>query len=106
MPKITFIRPDGSQEVLEGAIGQTVMQLATSHGIPEIEADCGGACACATCHVIVDPSWSDRLPAKGTMEADMIDFASVPTPTSRLSCQLTIAADFDGLILHLPKTQK
>lgn len=105
MPKITFIRPDGSRHELDGAIGQTVMQLATAHGLPEIEADCGGACACATCHVIVDPAWADRLPPKGTMEADMIDFAVGPTPTSRLSCQLTITAGFDGLVLHLPERQ-
>lgn len=105
MPKITFIAPDGSQRVLDGAIGQTVMQLATSQGIPEIEADCGGACACATCHVIVDAGWVDRLPEKGTMEADMLDFASGQTPTSRLSCQLTITEDFDGLVLHLPAQQ-
>jgi 2Fe-2S ferredoxin len=105
MPKITFIAPDGSQRVLDGAIGQTVMQLATNNGIPEIEADCGGACACATCHVIVDADWAGRLPEKGTMEAEMLDFASGPTPTSRLSCQLTIAEDFDGLVLHLPAQQ-
>ena len=105
MPKITFIRSDGSQQVLVGSAGQTVMQLATSHGIPEIEADCGGACACATCHVIVEPEWADRLPPQGTMEAEMIDFAVGPTPTSRLSCQLTITDAFDGLVLHLPDTQ-
>jgi ferredoxin, 2Fe-2S len=105
MPKITFIRPDGSQQVLTGTPGQSVMQLATAHGIPEIEADCGGACACATCHVIVDASWADRLPPQGTMEADMIEFAADVTPTSRLSCQLNITEAFDGLILHLPVRQ-
>ena len=105
MPKITFIRTDGSHLVLEGSVGQTVMQLATGHGIPEIEADCGGACACATCHVIVEHEWADRLPPQGTMEAEMIDFVAGPTPTSRLSCQLTIAEAFDGLVLHLPHTQ-
>ena len=105
MPKITFTAPNGNQRVLDGAIGQTVMQLATSNGIPEIEADCGGACACATCHVIVDATWTDRLPPMGTMEAGMIEFASGPTPTSRLSCQLTIDEDFDGLVLHLPEQQ-
>lgn len=102
MPKITFIRPDGSQQTLEGASGQSVMQLATAHGIPEIEADCGGACACATCHVMVDAAWADRLPPQGGMEADMIEFAADVMPTSRLSCQLTITDGFDGLILHLP----
>ena len=105
MPKITFIRPDGSQQVLTGTPGQSVMQLATAHGIPEIEAECGGACACATCHVIVDAAWADRLPPQGVMEADMIDFAAGVTPTSRLSCQLTITEAFDGLTLHLPARQ-
>ena len=105
MPRITFIRSDGSRIVLDGSAGQTVMQLATAHGLPEIEADCGGACACATCHVIVAPDWAERLPPQGRMEADMIDFANGPTPTSRLSCQLTISDDFDGLVLHLPETQ-
>ena len=105
MPKITFIRPDGSQQTLEGSIGQSVMQLATAHGIPEIEADCGGACACATCHVIVAAEWADRLPPQGVMEADMIEFAADVTPTSRLSCQLSINEAFDGLILHLPARQ-
>lgn len=105
MPKITMIRPDGSKQVLDGAVGQTVMQLATANGIPEIEADCGGACACATCHVIVAEDWADRLPPKGTMEADMIDFASDPKPTSRLSCQLKIDESFEGLVIHLPARQ-
>ncbi len=105
MPKITFIRPDGSQQVLDGSIGESVMQLATAHGIPEIEADCGGACACATCHVIVAAEWADRLPPQGGMEADMIEFAADVTPTSRLSCQLSITEAFDGLILHLPVRQ-
>ena len=105
MPKITFIRPDGSRHELDGAIGQTVMQHATAHGLPEIEADCGGACACATCHVIVDADWADRLPPQGVMEADMIEFAADVTPTSRLSCQLSITDAFDGLILHLPARQ-
>ena len=105
MPKIIFIRANGSQQVLEGTVGQSVMQLATAQGIPEIEADCGGACACATCHVIVDAAWANRLPPQGVMEADMIEFAADVTPTSRLSCQLTITDAFDGLILHLPARQ-
>lgn len=105
MPKITFIRADGSQQVLDGAVGQSVMQLATAHGISEIEADCGGACACATFHVIVEPDWAGRLPPQGVMEADMITFSAGVTPTSRLSCQLTITDNMDGLILHLPTQQ-
>jgi 2Fe-2S ferredoxin len=94
MPKITFIRPDGSHQALDGTVGQSVMQLATAQGIPEIEADCGGACACATCQVVVGATWADRLPPQGGMEADMIEFAADVTSTSRLSCQLIITDAF------------
>lgn len=103
MPTITFVRPDGTAIPLTGKAGDTVMRLASSHGIPEILAECGGACACATCHVIVDDAWVGRLPPMGTMEADMIEFAQNPTPASRLSCQLTIDATMDGLVLHMPE---
>ena len=106
MPRITFIHPDGRQTVLDAASGQSVMQLATANGIAEIEADCGGSCACATCHVIVAEDWAKRLPVQGMMEADMIAFAAEPTPTSRLSCQLAIDDSFDGLVLRLPSSQR
>jgi 2Fe-2S ferredoxin len=106
MPRITFIHPDGRETVLDAATGQSVMQLATANGISEIEADCGGSCACATCHVIVAEDWAKRLPAQGIMEADMIAFAAEPTPTSRLSCQLAIDDSFDGLVLRLPSSQR
>ncbi len=106
MPRITFIHPDGKETVLDGAAGQSVMQLATANGIAEIEADCGGSCACATCHVIVADDWAKRLPAQSVMEADMIAFAAEPTPTSRLSCQLAIDDSFDGLVLRLPTSQR
>jgi 2Fe-2S ferredoxin len=105
MAKITYIEHSGVEHVLDVKTGLTVMEGAVKNNVPGIDADCGGACACATCHVIVDPAWADRLPPQGTMEADMIDFAHGPTPTSRLSCQLTISDDFDGLILHLPAAQ-
>ena len=106
MPKITFIRPDGSQQTLDGKTGQSLMQLATANGIPEIEADCGGSCACATCHVIVAEDWAARLPPQGVMEEEMITCVTGPTPTSRLSCQLAIDDSFDGLVVHLPASQK
>ena len=105
MPMITFVRPDGSKIALKGAPGQTVMQPATANGVSEILADCGGACACATCHVIVDEAWAQKLPPKQAMEADMVEFAAAPQPTSRLSCQLTITDSLDGLTLRLPSYQ-
>ena len=101
MPKITFIRPDGSQQELEGAVGQSVMQLATAHGIPEIEADCGGACACATCHVIVDDAWTDKLHPARDDEEDMLDNVPNVMPASRLSCQLIYSEELDGLTVAL-----
>lgn len=105
MPKITYVDHAGTARTVEAETGATVMETAIRNQIPGIEAECGGACACATCHVIVEHEWADRLPPQGTMEAEMIDFVAGPTPTSRLSCQLTIAEAFDGLVLHLPHTQ-
>lgn len=105
MPRITFIRPDGTERLLEAMVGQSVMELATANGLSEIVADCGRSCACATCHVIVDEAWAGRLEPIETMEAEMIAFVADPQPTSRLSCQLQITEDFDGLILHLPSRQ-
>ena len=105
MARITYVEFGGKAHVVDVADGLTVMEGARDNAIPGIEADCGGACACATCHVIVDAAWADRLPPQGVMEADMIEFAADVTPTSRLSCQLTITDAFDGLILHLPAQQ-
>ena len=106
MPRIIFVRRDDSQQTLEGQPGQSVMKLAMAHGIAEIEADCGGACACATCHVVVPEDWFARLPTKSSLEADMIDFVVEPTPTSRLSCQIIISDSLDGLVLRLPVRQR
>ncbi|MFB9981295.1 2Fe-2S iron-sulfur cluster-binding protein [Mesorhizobium kowhaii] len=105
MTSIHFHSPDGTVRVVEGRDGQTVMEVATANGISEIEADCGGACACATCHVVVEEGLADRLPAPSVLEKDMLDFVAEPTPTSRLSCQLRIEPSLDGLILHLPSRQ-
>lgn len=105
MTTIHFQSPNGEVTTLEGVVGQSIMELATSKGVSAIEADCGGACACATCHVIVDQAWSERLPAPGVMEQDMLDFVAEPKPTSRLSCQLHITDDLEGLLLHLPSKQ-
>jgi ferredoxin, 2Fe-2S len=105
MAKITFIQPDGSQQVVEAAPGVTVMEAARLNRVPGIEAECGGACACATCHVYVDPSWAPKTGKAAAMEEDMLDFAFDVRPESRLSCQIKVTADLDGLVLRVPGKQ-
>ena len=106
MAKITYIEHNGTEHVVDVANGMTVMEGARDNGIPGIEADCGGACACSTCHVYVDPSWVEKLPEKGDMEEDMLDFAFEPDPArSRLTCQLKVTDALDGLIVKMPERQ-
>ena len=106
MVKVTYIEFNGTEHVIDVAQGLTVMEGARDNNIPGIEADCGGACACSTCHVYIDSSWVDRLPPKDDMEEDMLDFAYDPNPiTSRLTCQLEVTDDFDGLVVRMPEKQ-
>ncbi|MBT8411795.1 MAG: 2Fe-2S iron-sulfur cluster binding domain-containing protein [Octadecabacter sp.] len=106
MAKITYIEHNGKEHVVEVANGLTVMEGARDNGIPGIEADCGGACACSTCHVYVDPAWVDKLPEKDGMEEDMLDFAYESDPVrSRLTCQLKVTDALDGLIVQMPEKQ-
>ena len=105
MPKITYITFDGSKHTVEVPIGLTVMEGARDNNIPGIEADCGGACACATCHVYVQKEWFAKLPPKEDTEEDMLDFAFDVRENSRLSCQLTVSDELDGLIVDLPEKQ-
>jgi ferredoxin, 2Fe-2S len=106
MAKITYIEFSGKEHVVDVADGMTVMEGARDNGIPGIEADCGGACACSTCHVYVDPTWVDRLPPKEPMEEDMLDFAYQPDPErSRLTCQLKVSEALDGLVVRMPEKQ-
>ena len=106
MAKITYVEHSGKVHTLEVANGLTVMEGARDNGIPGIEADCGGACACSTCHVYVDAAWVDRLPKKDAMEADMLDFAWKPDAVrSRLTCQLKVSAALDGLRVQMPEKQ-
>ena len=104
-PKIKFIQPDGKEQVVEIAVGWSVMEGAVRASVPGIDADCGGACACATCHVYVDPAWTAALPAKTDMEDAMLDFAQAAAPNSRLSCQIRVTSELDGLVLRLPVSQ-
>jgi 2Fe-2S ferredoxin len=94
--KIIAIDREGAEHSLEGRDGWTVMEILRNAGLP-IEAECGGACACATCHVYVDEAWFDRLPSRSEFETEMLDMATAYEPNSRLSCQITCAAGLDGL---------
>ena len=106
MAKITYIEHGGTEHVVDVANGLTVMEGARDNGIPGIEADCGGACACSTCHVYVDPAWVEKLPTKDAMEEDMLDFAYEPNPDrSRLTCQLKVTDALDGMVVRLPEYQ-
>lgn len=105
MPKITYIEHSGTRHVVEANIGQTVMEAAIRNGVPGIDADCGGACACATCHVYVDSEWLDKLPPPSEGEKGMIEFAEHIEHNSRLSCQIKADASLDGLLVRLPSSQ-
>ncbi|HEY7550844.1 MAG TPA: 2Fe-2S iron-sulfur cluster-binding protein [Hyphomicrobiaceae bacterium] len=105
MAKITFVQPDGTAQTVEGEPGMTVMEVAKTHLVEGIEAECGGACACATCHVYVDGAWRDRTGTPEQMEEDMLDFAFEVRPESRLSCQIRITPELDGLVVRIPEKQ-
>jgi ferredoxin, 2Fe-2S len=105
MAKITFIDSDGVARTVEGSIGKSVMETALKNDVPDIIAECGGACACATCHVYVDPAWLDRLPPPDDTERSMLEFAAEPRPNSRLSCQIRVRDELDGLIVTTPDSQ-
>lgn len=105
MTKLTIIAFDGTPFDIDAENGSTVMENAVRNGVPGIEAECGGACACATCHVYVDDAWSDIVGRPETMEEDMLDFAYDVRPTSRLSCQIKLRDELEGLIVHVPERQ-
>jgi 2Fe-2S ferredoxin len=105
MAKITYIAPDGRHFDVDAPNGSTVMENAIRNGVPGIEAECGGACACATCHVYVDEAWANVVGAPEAMEEDMLDFAYDVRPTSRLSCQIRVRDELDGLIVQVPERQ-
>jgi 2Fe-2S ferredoxin len=105
MAKVTFIQPGGKEQTVEIASGWSVMEGAVRANVPGIDADCGGACACATCHVQVEPEWAAKLPPKSEMEETMLDFAIQPQSTSRLSCQLRVTSELDGLRVRVPRSQ-
>tara|TARA_B100000029_G_scaffold103213_1_gene93687 strand:- start:597 stop:917 length:321 start_codon:yes stop_codon:yes gene_type:complete len=105
MPKITYIEHNGKSHTIDVANGLSVMEGAVQNNIPGIDADCGGGMACATCHVYVKEEWFDKLPKKEDGEEDMIDMAYEPNKYSRLSCQLTVSDELEGLVVNLPTKQ-
>ncbi len=106
MPKVTYVHPDGTQDVLDVAVGTSVMLGAITRGIDGIVAECGGSAMCATCHVYVDPAHLEKLPPPDANEDAMLDStAAERRPNSRLSCQIDMTTALDGLVVHLPERQ-
>ena len=105
MPKITYIEHNGKSHVVEVPNELSVMEGAVQNNIPGITADCGGACACATCHVYVDEKWFDKLKKKDEAEQDMLDMAFEPNKFSRLSCQISVSDKLDGMVVKIPSKQ-
>jgi 2Fe-2S ferredoxin len=105
MTKLTYIAFDGTRFEVEAEDGSTVMENAIRNAVPGIEAECGGACACATCHVYVDEAWTDIVGEPESMEEDMLDFAYDVRPNSRLSCQIKVRPELDGLVVSIPERQ-
>ena len=105
MTKITYIDASGASRTVEAQVGATVMETALRNSIPGIEAECGGACACATCHVYVADEWTGTVGKASQMEEDMLDFAVDVRPSSRLSCQIKVSEALDGLVVTTPAKQ-
>lgn len=105
MVKIKFIAHDGTETEIEADEGTSIMQAAINNGVPGIDAECGGALSCATCHVFFDPDWNEKLGEPQGMEKDMLEFVVEPRPTSRLCCQIKITEELDGIVVHTPESQ-
>lgn len=105
MPKITYINADGTANEVEVALGQTVMQGAVDNLVEGIDAECGGACACATCHCFIDNDWLEKVGAANDMEEEMLEGVTAAKSNSRLSCQIDVSDTLDGLVVHLPESQ-
>lgn len=105
MPAITYIAHNGTEYKVQAEPGQSVMQTALNASVPGILADCGGQCSCATCHGYIDPAWIDRIPKPDSMEVDMLTVAMEPRGNSRLTCQIKMTAELDGIVIRLPESQ-
>ena len=105
MAKITYIDSTGTARAIDGEVGSTVMETAIKNDVPGIEAECGGACACATCHVYVDEAWREKVGGPSPMEEDILDFGYDLKQYSRLSCQIKVTDELDGLVVRTPERQ-
>ena len=105
MPKVSYISFHGEERVLDVKAGLSLMEGAVKNNIPGIDADCGGACACATCHVYVDEAWIEKVGKASAMEESMLDFAENVESNSRLSCQIKVSDELEGLIVRMPESQ-
>ena len=105
MAKVTYIEFDGTAHTVDVKVGNSVMEGAIKNNVPGIDADCGGACACATCHVYVEPEWQSATGDRSDMEESMLDFAENVKDNSRLSCQIKVTDALDGLVVKMPENQ-
>lgn len=105
MTKITFIEFNGTERTVDAVANSTVMETARNNDVPGIDAECGGSCSCATCHVYVDEAWVEKCGARTEMEEDMLDFAFDVRENSRLCCQMKVTEELDGLIVRVPERQ-
>jgi ferredoxin, 2Fe-2S len=105
MPKVTYVEFNGTEHTVDVPIGLSVMRGAIDNSLPGIDADCGGACACATCHVYVEHPWRDKLAGSQERETEMLGFTAGAEDSSRLACQIPVTAELDGLIVRMPESQ-
>ena len=105
MLKVTFLEPDGAERTVEVEEGTSIMEAAVGNLVPGIDGDCGGQCACATCHVYVDQAWHPKLPVKTEEEASMLEFSFEPGEDSRLGCQIKMNDEIDGITVRMPASQ-
>lgn len=105
MPSVTFIDHEGNEQVVEAEVGETLMEVANNNGVEGIVAECGGSCACGTCHCFIAAEWQSKMPEVSNLEKETIECAVEGTDDSRLSCQVTITADLDGMVVRLPEDQ-
>ena len=105
MVRIMFVEPDGTERSVEARDGLSVMEVAINNGVKGVLGDCGGACSCSTCHCYVECGWIDRLPQRGAEESSLLDFAWESRENSRLTCQITVTDEVDGLVLRVPEQQ-
>lgn len=105
MPTLVFVQPDGRRQTVAASVGRSVMEAARDHQVAGIRAECGGECSCSTCHCYVDDAWLARLPAATPAESGLVEFAWEPRPNSRLTCQIAVTPELEGLVLHVPAEQ-